>query len=74
MILIGELTITKEFLGDKKLLAQESLLEMKDNSTKFKLDDGIWKVDYYEVDRVIIEDCNGEIIIDITYTLLTVHD
>jgi len=31
---------------------------------------GIWKSDYYEVDRVVIADGSGEVLLDFIYTLI----
>lgn len=40
------------------------------SEANWKREDGIWKSDYYEVDRVVIADTSGEILLDFTYTLL----
>ena len=65
--------LTLKAIGD--LRKYESLnqdLVGKLNKAKFgsKFEDGIWKSDYYETDRVIIADRDGEILIDFVYTLL----
>lgn len=60
----------KKILKRNIKLTRKILLDHDKIEGNFKLEDGIWKSDYYEVDRVVIGDGNGNVLLDFIYTFL----